>query len=120
MALPITQAARDRLREQARREQELANRVLQAESRLTVEQGRRDAALAAHERLITRRPDEVADALIDYLEQAGVGLERAAAVFGRSRAELARVVRSRRRSRRQPASRGNGAATHSDGIATTG
>lgn len=110
MALPMTQAARDRLREQARREQDLATRVLQAESRLTVERAKRDAALAAHERAISRRANELADALIDYLEQAGVGLERAALIFERSRSELARIVRNRRRDRRRLTGRGDGAA----------
>ncbi len=104
MALPITQAARDRLREQARREQELATRVLQAESRLTAGRAKRDATLAEHDRVINRRTEEVADALIDYLEQAGVGLDRAAMIFGRPRNELARIVRDRRRSRRRTAS----------------
>jgi hypothetical protein len=107
MAQPITQAARDRLREQARREQELANRVLHAESRLTAEQAKRAATLATHDSVISQRADEVADALIDYLEQAGVGLERAAVIFGRSRSELARMVRNRRRARRRSAGRGS-------------
>jgi len=110
MAAPLTQAARDRLRAQVRCEQDLAARVLQAEARLTAEHDKRDAALAACEQAIDQRRDELADCLINYLDQAGVGLDRAAVVFGRSRNELARLVRSRRQARRRaetPAARRN-------------
>src|SRR3954470_17795927 len=96
MTAPLTQAARDRLRAQVRREQELAAKVLAAESRLTDGIAKRDALLAAQEKVIARKRDDVADALIAYVDDAGVGLERAAIILGRSRSELARIVRERR------------------------
>lgn len=96
MAALLTQAARDRLRAQVRREQELAARVLAAESRLGDAFAKRDAVLAAQDKVIAARRDDVADALIAYVEDAGVGLERAAIILGRSRSELARIVRERR------------------------
>ncbi len=96
MAAPLTQAARDRLRTQVRREQELAARVLAAEARLSDAHAKRDAALAAQDRIIATRRDDVADALIAYVDDAGVGLERAAIILGRSRTELTRIVRERR------------------------
>lgn len=97
---PLTQTARDRLRAQARCEQEMADRVLAAESRLAAEQARRDAALAARDRAVAARRDDVADALIDYVESTGVGIERAALILGRPAAGVARLVRERRRARR--------------------
>lgn len=96
MAAPLTQAARDRLRAQVRREQDLAARVLAAEGRLADAIAKRDAVLAARENVIAGKRDEVADALIAYVDDAGVGLERAALILGRSRSELARTVRERR------------------------
>lgn len=96
MARPLTQAARDRLRDQIRREQDLSARVLAAERRLTDAIAKRDAALGGHETVIASRRDDVADALIAYVDHAGVGVERAAIILGRSRTELARIVRERR------------------------
>lgn len=96
MAAPLTQAARDRLRAQVRREQELAARVLAAESRLASAHAKRDTVLAAQDKVIAARRDDVADALIAYVDDAGVGLERAAIILGRSRGELARNIRERR------------------------
>lgn len=96
MAAPLSQAARDRLREQVRREKELASRVVMAESRLADAIAKRDAVLSAQDEILNRRRDDVADALIAYLNDAGVGLDRAAIIFGRSRSELARIVRERR------------------------
>lgn len=96
MAAPLTQAARDRLRAQVRREQELAARVLAAEAQVADAVAKRDALLAAQDKVIAGKRDGVADALIAYVEDAGVGLERAAIILGRSRSELARIVRERR------------------------
>lgn len=96
MALPLTQAARDRLRAQVRREQDLAARVLATEARLADAVAKRDQLLAAQEKVIAAKRDDVADALITYVDDAGVGLERAAIILGRSRSELARIVRERR------------------------
>ncbi len=96
MARPLTQAARDRLRAQVRREQELAAGVLASESRLEAETEKRNAAIAAHDRMVAARADDVADALIAYVDESGVGVERAAIILGRSRNELARIVRERR------------------------
>lgn len=104
MPRPLTQPARDRLREQARREQELAAGVLAAQDRLARQIRKRDAMLAAQARAITEREAAVADALIIYLDQAGVGLDRAAAVLDRPKNELARIVRDRKATcRRDPA-----------------
>jgi hypothetical protein len=113
MARPLTQAARDRLREQVRREQDLAAGVLNAEARLAAEIAKRDAAIAAHNSAVAGRADAVADAVIDYLEQAGVGLERAAIVLGRPTPELARMVRERRQQRRATPRRHGGSGTRS-------
>lgn len=96
MAAPLTQAARDRLRTQVRREQELAARVLAAESRLADATVRRDAVLAAQDKVIAARRDDVADAVIAYVTDDSVGLGRAAIILGRSRSELARIARERR------------------------
>lgn len=106
MATPLTQSARERLRIQVRREQDLAARVLAAEARLAAEIHKRDAILTAHERVIGARRDEVADALIAYIDESGVGLKRAAIILGRSEAHLARVVRERRLARATAASQG--------------
>jgi hypothetical protein len=96
MQAPLTQAARDRLRAQLRREQELSARVLVAEARLADAIAKRDAVLSAQDDIVARRRDDVADALIAYVDDAGLGLERAAIVLGRSRSELRRIVRERR------------------------
>jgi hypothetical protein len=96
MSVPLSQAARDRLRAQVRRERELAARVLAAEGRLADAIARRDAVLAAQDGIIAARRDDVADALISYVDEAGVGVERAAIILGRSRGELSRTVRERR------------------------
>jgi hypothetical protein len=100
MARSLTQTARDRLREQVRREQELAADVLAAEARLAAQIDKRDAAIAAHDRLVATRRDDVADALISYVDESGVGVERAAIILNRSRNELARIVRERRQAGR--------------------
>jgi hypothetical protein len=100
MARPLTQAARDRLREQVRREQELATDVLAAEARLAAQVDKRGAVIAAQDRLVAGRADDVADALISYVDESGVGVERAAIILNRSRNELARIVRERRQGRR--------------------
>ena len=93
MARPLTQSARDRLREQQRREQDLAAGVIAAERRLAAEIARRDAALEQYERRIDLRQDEMAEAVVRYTREPGVGLDRAAIVLGRSRRELAHLVR---------------------------
>jgi len=95
----VTDTARDRLRAQVRREQELATRVLGAEARLAADVEKRDAVLRTHERLITQRKNELADALTAYIDEAGVSLERAAIVFGRSRSQLQRMLRERKTAR---------------------
>ena len=111
MATPLTQAARDRLRTQVRREQELAARVLSAEAKLAAEIQRRDAILTAHEQVVQARRDDVADALIAYIDESGVGLERAALILGHSKSHLTRLVRERRLARAtgtgEPRSRGS-------------
>jgi hypothetical protein len=99
MARPLTQAARDRLREQVRREQELATDVLAAEARLASQIDKREAVIAVQDRVVADRTNDVADALITYVDQSGVGVERAAIILGRSRNELARIVRERRQAR---------------------
>ena len=104
MASSLTQAARDRLREQVRREQELAARVLAAEGKLTTEIHKRDAILAEHDLVVAARRAEVADALISYIEESGVGLDRAALILGHPKPYLARLVRDRRTARRAAAS----------------
>jgi hypothetical protein len=103
MPTPVTQQARDRLREQARREQHLAGAVLAAQARAEIAIRKRDAAIAAHDRSVAERQGAVADALITYLDQAGIGLDRASAVLDRPSAELAHMIRDRKRTRRAEA-----------------
>lgn len=93
---PVSQAARDRLRSQARREQDLAARVIAAETRLAGEITKRDALVAARDRIVDKRRADVADALIAYVDAAGVGIERAALILGREKSQLARLVHDRR------------------------
>lgn len=95
-ARPVSQAARDRLRAQGRREQDLAARVIAAEARLTAEISKRDALVTARDRVVDNRRDGVADALIAYVEEAGMGIERAALILGREKSEVARLVHARR------------------------
>jgi hypothetical protein len=99
MVAPPIDTARDRLRAQIRREQELADAVLAAEARLHSAIAKADALLAAQQRVIDERRDCVADALIAYVDEAGVGLDRAAIILGRPKQELARILKSRRESR---------------------
>jgi hypothetical protein len=94
-----------------RREQDLAAGVLNAEVRLAAEIAKRDAAIAAHNTAVASRADAVADAVIDYLEQAGVGLERAGIVLGHPKPDLARMVRERRQQRRATPRRQGGSGT---------
>jgi hypothetical protein len=54
--------------------------------------------MAAQQRVIDQRRDDVADALIAYVDEAGVGLDRAAIILGRSKQELARILKQRRTS----------------------
>lgn len=107
-ARPLTRDARERLREQTRRERSLAARVLAAESRLAAEAQRREAAMAAHDRAVARRAECVADALIEYIQAAGVGVERAAMILGRSKASVAKTVRERRAALRASGESTNG------------
>jgi hypothetical protein len=97
MVAPPVDTARDRLRAQIRREQELADAVLAAEARLRNAIAKADALLAAQQLAIDERRDRVADALIAYVDEAGVGLDRAAIILGRPKQELARILKCRRR-----------------------
>jgi hypothetical protein len=100
---PLAQTARDRIRAQARREQELAARVIAAESRLDAERAKRACVLAARDRAVASRQDAVADALIAYVDEAGVRIERAAVIVGQKPADVARLVNARRAAlRRDP------------------
>jgi hypothetical protein len=99
MVAPPTEAARDRLRAQVRREQELADGVLAAEARLHNAIAKADALLAAQQRVIDERRNDVADALIAYVDEAGVGLDRAAIILGRPKQDLARILKRRRPSK---------------------
>lgn len=98
MTRPLTQAARDRLRVQVRREQELAAGVIAAELRLSDALAKRDRLVAKQDQIIAAREDAVADSLIAYVDNAGLSVERAAIILGRDRRELARVLRERRAS----------------------
>jgi hypothetical protein len=88
--------AKARLREQVRREQRLADAVLSAETRLATEIGKRDAAMAVHNAAVAARRRALADALAIYLDDAGVSVARAAAVFDRPRHEITRLLREHR------------------------
>lgn len=102
MATPIDQTARERLRAQVRREQELAKAVLNAEARLSSEIAKRDSVMAAQDQAVGARRAEVAEALANYVDGAGVGLERTAIIFGRPKSEVTRMVRDCRAIRRNP------------------
>lgn len=93
---PMIETVRDRLRAQVRREQQFAARVLAAEARLAGEESKRNAVLAVHNCAVAERRHAVADALIDYMEQAGVSVDRAALIFGRTKQDIVRLVRERR------------------------
>jgi hypothetical protein len=87
---------RDRLRDQLRREQALATHVTNAETRLAAEIDKRAAAVQVHDHLVTRRTQELAAALAAYIDQAGVSIDRAAAVFNRPRGDVQRLLRTHR------------------------
>jgi hypothetical protein len=87
---------RDRLRDQLRREQALATHVTAAEARLTAEIDKRAAAVQVHDDLVARRTWELAAAIAAYIDQAGVSIDRAAAVFNRPRADVQRLLRMHR------------------------
>lgn len=96
MPASLTEVARSRLRAQIQRERELAARVGAAEARLSDAIANRDAAMAADDRVITACRNDVADAVIAYVRDAGVGIDRAAIILGRSTPELVRMVDERR------------------------
>jgi hypothetical protein len=96
MAAQLTRSARDRLRVQVRREQDLAARVLAAEARLSAEILQRDAIPSAHDQVLAERRADVADAVLAYIDGADVGLDGAAIILGRSRSDLRRIVLERR------------------------
>jgi hypothetical protein len=102
-AAPLIQSTRDRLRTQVKLERELATRVIAAQSRLSSAVEKRDAAVAEQQAVVDRHRDAVADALIQYVEQARVGIERISIVLGAPRPELARLIRERRSAMRRPA-----------------
>ena len=96
MAAPLARAARDRLKAQVQRERELAEAVLAAETRLGEAIAKSDAIVAAQQRVIAGRRAEVAQALSQYVNEAGLGLDRAAIILGRTKADLARSIRDAR------------------------
>jgi hypothetical protein len=95
-SLPVTQRPRDRLRDQLRLERALTYRVLAAQRRLVAENARRDATLAACESRVRARIDDLADAMIAYIDTAGVRPERAATVLGLPRSRVSSMIRERR------------------------
>lgn len=92
----LAKSVRDRLRDQARLERDLAARVIAASDRLSVATERRDVLVAEQDALVAKRRDEVAEALIGYLDLAGVGVERAAIILDRPKNEIVALVRRRR------------------------
>jgi predicted XRE-type DNA-binding protein len=95
-SLPVTQRPRDRLRDQIRLERALTERVLAAQQRLAAENARRDAALTACDMRVRARIDDLADAMIAYIDTAGVRPERAATVLGLPRSTVSSMIRERR------------------------
>ena len=98
---PVTQVARDRLRDQIRRERELTDRVVAAQRRLADEKAKRDRTLTACDAKIAALADALADAMIAYIDVAGVRQERAAAVLDLPQSTIARMIRGRRAMLRQ-------------------
>ena len=96
LPLPVTQGPRDRLRNEIRRERELADRVLASQRRLADEKTKRDAAIAAHDSKVAARADDLADALLAYVDTARVRPERAAVVLGVPRSTIIGMIRERR------------------------
>ena len=95
-ALPVTQRPRDRLRDQIRLERELTDRVLAAQRRLATEKARREATLAACDTKVRARIDDLADAMIAYVDVAAVRPERAAVVLDLPRSTVSSMIRERR------------------------
>jgi hypothetical protein len=96
MPSPQQQSTSNRLRDQVRLERDLAAQVLAAEDRLAAATERADAIIAAQAQIVASHQDKVADALINYVNHAGVGIERAAIILDRPKRELAREIRERR------------------------
>jgi hypothetical protein len=94
--LPVTQGPRDRLRDEIKRERELTDRVLAAQRRLADEKGRREAVVAASDRRVAARVDDFSDALIVYIDSAGVRPERAATVLALPKSAITSMIRERR------------------------
>ena len=107
-SFPVTQIPRDRLRDQIRRERELTDRVVTAQRRLAEAKAKRDATLAACDAKIAALADALADAMIAYIDVAGVRPERAAAVLDLPRSAIARMIRGRRATLRQREEAGGG------------
>lgn len=96
VAPTLAKAVRDRLRDQAKLERDLAARVIAAADRLDAAAERRDALVEEQDAAVSKRRDDVADALISYLDLAGVGVERAAIILDQPKNEIIALVRRRR------------------------
>jgi hypothetical protein len=100
---PQSRSTRDRLRIEVRRERQLAAAVDAAAARLTTAVRQREAAVSIHDRVVAERRAAVGAALGEYLERAGVSVERAAVIFDRSKTEITRLLRERHNPASQPA-----------------
>jgi hypothetical protein len=95
-ALPVTQQPRDRLRHQIKLERVMTDRVLAAQRRLAAEKSNRASTIAACDAKVRARADDLADAMIAYLDRAGVRPERAAVVLGLPTSLVTGIIRERR------------------------
>jgi hypothetical protein len=116
MTTQLSETARDRLRAQVRLEQALVARVLATEARLTAEIEKRNALLRTQDEVIAQRSNELAAALAAYIDEAGVSLDRAAVVFGRSRTDLQRLLRQHKGNRADQRDNAPATSTHLAGV----
>jgi hypothetical protein len=105
-ATPVALTARERLREQQKLEAAKLAAVLAAEERLAAERQRHTAAIAAADAALAAQGALVADATCALIDVSG--LERAAAILGRSKSELGRIARDHRAANSAPAPADNG------------
>lgn len=94
-SLPVSLAARQRLRDQQHQEIECLADVLAAQRRVAAEQAKAAAVIAKAEAGIAVQQGELDDRVLTLIGISG--LNRVAMLLDRSESELTRLVRARRR-----------------------
>lgn len=103
---PMSVTQRDRLRREHQRERELTERVLAAQRQLATAETRRAAVIAGADARVAASAERLADALVAYIDDAGVLPSRAAAVLGLPESAVVGMVRGRRATARRRRSQG--------------